>query len=362
MPVPSSPILNFGKKLRYLISPSSRKAIIDAEIDKCFDCADFSATTIRNLNFNTPFSREATQVIGFNVMYAYKFRLPENGLMTKVGASVTMIYQNPIPITSRNYYFRHHANLAITTCGIKGTYYGVATRNLRIQCREQMEKLVAERLGELAVDAGKTVAKNTILGLSLGVSIGVGIHGCQKANAAPYGVIDYDCEWNESINILEKKRDVVIDGEVFRYDEPVVSSPCPIDIVLISDPGQYRLSKKVTRMKGWSIEHGGGVPAPGELVSPWQGHTPIGDWTEIDPPFDEYGTGREQLPTYWGGEELGVSNMKSDGSMVDSLFDGLGTALELLNIILTPLLLRSPMFMGLECIIQDSESYGSIQA
>jgi hypothetical protein len=380
-------VLSFGKQLRFRVDRAYRERITTEIAQECIKCAyETPRALTKNISFkyNTDYVNKATEVTGFNFSTTLIIRLPDGSLRSVKGAFIPMRYETPINLKEVGLAWGDITDLYAldspsVRCLVKSRYMYEAIKRSREICSDQVSKEAFEMLVNQNRDAMKTAVNNTLLGAGAIASAGGFLSKCQSEAKASPGILFPECEWDETYNVVERERDIYIDkfgnfppalGEdpiAVRFDEPIASSACAINTTLLIQPGQYRLSKKTVKMKGWNANtlEGAQAPVP-EPPDPWRNHVPITNWVEIDPPLDSEGN-RTQITKNWSSENLGISNLRNVTPGLSPGFDfnvgkaleGLGPALELLDALSVGLYFiggrfGGPLFLAIDCAIEQA--------
>lgn len=318
-----SPTLKLGlvDAIKTAINASHKNKLIREQAEKCLNCK-MSSTRGVSVVHNGGSFKEPTEITGFTYTEKINYNLPNQGYRLNNYQTPELFYpyKYPINLTKAKISWddieKSYRNNIELTCAIKDAELAIAIKNARDSCLDRLSKEIKPIVEKASIDALKVAGAKTIAGTSAVAGGITALRGCDaKANDTP-GILFPECEWDKSFNIVERKRDIIVDGEVYRFDEAVASGPCPISTVLIIQPGQYRLSKKTFKMKGFieATLEGASAPEPGP-PDPWKNHVPVTDWREIIPPLKEdqegYAGQRDQILTNWAGSELGISNLRN---------------------------------------------------
>jgi hypothetical protein len=379
----SSSILKLGlvDAIKATLSASHKNKLIKEQAEKCLKCDPSSGRQVSVVH-NGGHVREPTEITGFTYAENFSYYLPNQGYRNNRFNSPSKFYpyQYPINLTKAKIgwddiekSYRENKEL---TCAIKDTYLARAKQDAYNSCLSKVSQEMRPIIEKASVDALKVAG---VKGATAGTIIGIGsafLKGCDANASENPSILFPECEWDETFNVVERKRDIYVDkfgnfppalGEdpiAIRFDEPIVSSTCAIGTTLLIQPGQYRLSKVTYKMKGWDRNTLRGLLAPvPEPPDPWRNHVPITNWVEIDPPLDSEGN-RTQVAKNWSSEDLGISNLRyvspglsPIGSISPEQFSkAIGPALELLNVLSYGLyaLRGGPQFLAIECALEQA--------
>jgi hypothetical protein len=363
-----SPTLKLGlvDAIKTTISASHKNKLIRKQAEKCLNCKLSSSRDIRVMH-NGGSVKEPTEIGGFTYAEKFNYYLPNQGYRGNnfQTPNVYYPYRDPINLRKANISWddidKSYRNNTELTCAIKNADLAIAIRNARDSCLNRISEQMKPIVEKASIDALKVAGAKVAAGGITATIAGTSLRGCDaKANYPSY-ILFPECEWEESFNVVERRADIFVDGERIRFDEPIVSGPCPINVVPIITPGEYRLSVKTFKMKGFDAVTLNGLlaPEPGP-PDPWRNHVPITDWREIVPPLEEdqqaFPGQRKQIPTYWGSSELGASNFRNVGGLSpvanlneETALAGLDFALKLLDA------LSAPAFFAWRAVLLSTE-------